>query len=74
MGYGAAVPLTGCVTQGKAPSLSEPGSLMCKRRLVYMFGPEWKLIFSGTLAAFDPASGHNHSAWHRLGAQKTLAE
>lgn len=41
VGYGAAVPLTGGVTQGKAPSLWEPGSLVCKTPGVYVW-PEWK--------------------------------
>lgn len=54
-------------SQGLAP-------LMCNRRVVCVLGPEWKLIFSGTWAAFDPASGPDHSAWHMLGAQKTFAE
>lgn len=46
----------------------------CNRHVVCVLGPEWKLIFSGTQAAFDPASGLSLSTWNMVGAQKTLAE
>lgn len=60
--------------RARHPASQSLSSLVWRSRVVYVFGPGRKLIFSGTLAACDPTSGANHGAWHVVGAQETFAE